>query len=219
MRVASSLINDLSELDGLDRINTDDETSFIVRFEHEITLRNSNLPNNLSVPEIKSMQPPPRFCRSQLKSSSVPHINVLFTNADQMTSSKFTELKSRINRHKPLLLAVSEVKTKNPKDRTTLDYNIPGYSLHPVNLETRTGRGMIVYTHTSLDKSVIQINPDTSFGEVCLLEIKLRGGDIMLFGSFYRSPTLTDTSDKNNENLNNHKTNQSQNRNTVTSAS
>ena len=40
------------------------------------------------------------------------------------------------------------------------------------------------------------------FQEACLLEIKLRGGDLMLFGCVYRSPTTSATSDKNNEDLN-----------------
>ena len=41
-----------------------------------------------------------------------------------------------------------------------------------------------------------------SFEEVCLLEIKLRGGDLMIFGCVYRSPTYSSTSDKNNKDLN-----------------
>ena len=59
-----------------------------------------------------------------------------------------------------------------------------------------------MYVHNSLEKSVIEIKPDVGFEEVCLLEVRLRGGDVMLFGSIYRSPTVTDTSNDNNENLN-----------------
>ena len=35
------------------------------------------------------------------------------------------------------------------------------------------------------DKSVVQITPDENFEETCLLEIGLRGGDLLLFGCFY----------------------------------
>ena len=47
----------------------------------------------------------------------------------------------------------------------------------------------------------MQIQPGLSYDEVCLLEIRLRGGDILLFGCFYRSPTPTSMSEQNNGNL------------------
>ena len=49
----------------------------------------------------------------------------------------------------------------------------------------------------------MQIKPHLKFEEVCLLEIKLRGGDKMIFGCFYRSPTPSEKSAENNDNLNN----------------
>ena len=61
---------------------------------------------------------------------------------------------------------------------------------------------MDIHTHDSIEKSVIEAKSDLNFEEVCLLEIKLRGGDRMLFGSFYRSPSPTDISEENNNNLN-----------------
>ena len=91
------------------------------------------------------------------------------------------------------MIAISEVKPKNvknigiieDKDRDLLDYDIPDYTLHPVNLEPNSnGRGIAVFTHSSIEKSTIQIQPDLSFEEACLLEIKLRGGDNLLFGCF-----------------------------------
>ena len=57
----------------------------------------------------------------------------MFTNADQLTSSKMIELKKLIEEKKPLIAAVSEVKPKNSKERSMMDYEISGYSLHPVN--------------------------------------------------------------------------------------
>ena len=35
----------------------------------------------------------------------------------------------------------------------------------------------------------IHIKPNLSFQEACLLEMRLRGGDLMLFGCIYRSPS------------------------------
>ena len=54
-----------------------------------------------------------------------------------------------------------------------MDYEISGYSLHPVNLSTDIGKWIAVYSHESLDKSTIQIDPDISFEEICLLEVRL----------------------------------------------
>ena len=126
----------------------------------------------------------------------------MFTNADQLTSDKKAELMTIIDREQPMVVAVCEVKPKNSGDRQLLDYSIPGYSLHPLNLEDNIGRGIAVFTHETIDKSVIQIKPELKFEEACLLEIRLRGGDLMCFGCVYRSPTLSSTSSENNDSLN-----------------
>ena len=82
------------------------------------------------------------------------------------------------------------------------DYEIPGYSIHPVKLDSHIGSGLAVYTHSSLHQSVVQIEPMLDFEEMCLLDIRLPAGDLMIFGCFYRSPKLSSTSDRNNEYLN-----------------
>ena len=126
----------------------------------------------------------------------------MYSNADQLTSSKLVELKKLVERKKPLIIALCEAKLKNASDRTLNDYEIPNFNLIPVNLDNDIGRGIAVYIHKSLEKSTIQVTPSQDFKEVCFIEIRLRGGDILLFGCCYRSPTKTDSSDDNNENLN-----------------
>ena len=94
-------------------------------------------------------------------------------NADQLRSSKMTELKKLVERQKPLVIAVCEVKPKHRKSgRSEKDYEIPNYTLHPPNLYNNDGRGIAVYTHQSLDKSTIQIRSNQNFQEVCLFEIR-----------------------------------------------
>ena len=86
-----------------------------------------------------------------------------------------------------------------------LVYELPDYILHPTNLDSDnpgSGRGIAVYTHKSIEKSVIEITSSTSFDESCLLQIRLRGGDRLLFGCLYRSPTTSSKSAENNDNLN-----------------
>ena len=67
---------------------------------------------------------------------------------------------------------------------------------------SQTGRGIAVYSHKLVEKSILHIKPRIAYDEICLLEIKLRGGDLMLFGCAYRSPTPSETSSHNNEQLN-----------------
>ena len=125
----------------------------------------------------------------------------MVTNADQLSSAKMAELQKRIKLKKPLVIAVCEVKPKNPHERAEPDYDIPGYSIHQVNLDSSIDRCVVLYTCSSLDKSVIQIIPEIAFEEVCLLEIRLRGGDLLLKGCLYRNPTPSISSDRNNDNL------------------
>ena len=122
-------------------------------------------------------------------------------DADQLTSTKKTELMKRIEREKP---RVCEMKPKNSKEYEIQDYDIPDYTIHPVNLNLSScGRGIAIFIHTSIEKSSIQVQPELAYEEACLLELKLRGGDTLLFACFYRSPTPTEKSDDNNTKLNN----------------
>ena len=83
-----------------------------------------------------------------------------------------------------------------------MDYETPNYTLHSINLDNNIDRGIAVYSHASIDKSIIQINPDIIFDEDCLLEVRLWGGDNLLFGCCYRSPTKTISSGQNTQKLN-----------------
>ena len=203
-RLASSVISDISQLDGADDIPPDDRQRIITRINEENKQRDKPLPERTAGKEKQQpVQAPSKTRTTRLKPSTLPNLPVMFTNADQLTPGKKVELMKLIETEKPLIVAISEVKPKNSDDRDMLDYDIPDYSLHPVNLDSSAGRGIAVYTHKSLDKSSVQIKPVLNFEEACLLEIKLRGGDTMIFGCFYRSPTKSETSDDNNNNLNN----------------
>ena len=136
-------------------------------------------------------------------SKSMPAINIMYINANQFTTIKKVELLEFVEQKKPHIIGICEVKPKIPRERTELDYVIPGYPLHPVNLDSNIGRGRMIYIHSSIDNCVIQIIHDINFSEVCLLKTGLCRGDNLLFGCFYRNPTTTSTSEKNMANLNN----------------
>ena len=82
----------------------------------------------------------------------------MFTNADQLTSTQKTELMKRIEREEPLIIAVCEMKPTHSKEYEIQDYDIPDYTIHPVNLDLSScGRGIAIFTHTSIERSSIQI--------------------------------------------------------------
>lgn len=106
-----------------------------------------------------------------------------------------------IKRKKPFIIAICEMKPKNKSERTINDYAVPYYALYETNLESTTGRGIAVYIHSSIAHTIIELEtPD--FSESCLLEMKLYKKDTLLFGCFYRSPSVNADSKENNNNLN-----------------
>ena len=63
----------------------------------------------------------------------------MYTNADQFTTMKRLKLLEFVERKKPHIIATCDLKSKIPRERTELDYVVPGYSLHPVNLGSNIG--------------------------------------------------------------------------------
>ena len=123
---------------------------------------------------------------------SKDHIIVLYTNADVLTQEKKRELGVHIAQEKPHIIAVTEV---NPKARCfqQQDYQIPNYIMLDVNVGAQGRRGVVVFVHTSLEKSVSSIEIVSEFEETLLLSLKLRAGDCLLFGVFYRSPSSSES--------------------------
>ena len=126
----------------------------------------------------------------------------MYSNADQLTKQKKIELIEVVSKEQPDIIAICEVKPKHSKkERLIQDYYMKGYELYETNATNDVGRGIVVLTHESI-KNVVEVKPKGEFQEVCLLEIKLKGTDTLLFGCMYRSPTNTTTSALNNAALN-----------------
>ena len=200
-RVEQNIITNTGGLEGFKQISNKDQ-KYISDLIQKENAERILLPKPQVKKKRKCANSATVSLRKSLLPSNLPRIPVLFTNADQLTSLKMAELHNLIMKEKPLIIGVSEVKPKHGKDYTEEDYKINGYDLHPVNLDKDTGRGIAVYTHESIGKSVMEIIPAIQFDEVCLLEIRLRGGDGLLFGCTYRSPTDSTTSNTNNDHLN-----------------
>ena len=202
-RHRENCLQNLCELDGIENITELDREhleSSIKTFNEQIKVKPKNTLKNDRKPT-KQITPGNR--KKNLSVRTEPAIKILFANADQFTSPKKNELLVRIQKHKPLIVAITEVKPKNSKkERSLMDYQLENYSLHPINLENDKGRGMAVYIYKSMEKPCADITATVNFDECCLIEIRLRGGDLMLFACCYRSPTQSKTSDVNNTKLN-----------------
>ena len=104
-------------------------------------------------------------------------------------SNKMIELKTVVCIEKPHIIAVTEVKPKNYKDITLMDFKLDGYDMHPINVANRTGRGILIYIHESIKVNDIEVLVE--YEESCWLEIKLSGSDKLLIGCIYRSDSGT----------------------------
>ena len=114
-RVLASVISNVTEIDGMEGISLEE------RMRVEDMIREFNSGRNTPLPEEESHKKPSakgsgleRKTRS-LKSSNIPAMRILFTNADQLTTSKMAELQVKAREEKPHIIAVSEIKLKNPK--------------------------------------------------------------------------------------------------------
>ena len=166
-RLQANVIKDIGEIDGVDIISEDDRKVLI----EEITAGNAKRINdpgdntNIShkIPRKKHIVPSAR--KKKLISRTEPAIKIMFANADQLTTTKKAELLARIQQECPMIVAITEAKPKNSSaERSLIDYEIDNYSLHPTNLlNTEPGRGIAVYTHKSIEKSIADITTDIKF--------------------------------------------------------
>ena len=81
------VIAHVEEIDGFDLINADDKSRITNLVENQENARKFPLFKVMPTKKTISIQTPAKFCKSNLKSSFLPSINVMFTNADQLTPS------------------------------------------------------------------------------------------------------------------------------------
>lgn len=141
--------------------------------------------------------------KNTTKEATSKQLSVIYTNADQLTSSKKDELLKIVEQKRPDIIAICEVKPKNGGDRSEAEFEFQNYiSYANPTFDQKTGRGIKVYVKTDISNGVSAVSESSNFREACLIEIKLSSKDKLLFGCIYRSPTSSPTSDENNQNLN-----------------
>ena len=72
-------------------------------------------------------------------------------------------------------------------------------------MDTNFGRGVIILAHSSIQHLVVDVTETVNkvhFNEACIIEVRLTGNDLLVFACIYRSPTKIDSSNENNNKLN-----------------
>ena len=124
-----------------------------------------------------------------------------YTNADCLPN-KMIELKERLlaSLKVPHIICITEVKPKNSRYSLNLtEVSLPNYNLYQVNVLNNIGRGILLLIHCSINSSSVEIFSDT-FHESIWCRVKLLSGELLLFGTIYRSPGSS--AENNNELLN-----------------
>ena len=104
-RVASNVIKDVTELDSFDSIMNTDKVRISELIEKGNVASMSPLPEGYVTKKMVSIKAPLKPRISWLQSTNLPSINVLFTNAGQLTSSKTSELSKQILVEKPMVIS------------------------------------------------------------------------------------------------------------------
>ncbi len=92
-----------------------------------------------------------------------------------------------IDSYKPLVIGITEVKPKNLRfPVTSQEFSIDGYDIH--DTLAKQGRGVILYTHKSLQADNIEFE-DFPNQDAVFVTIDLQNGDTLLAGVVYRSPS------------------------------
>ena len=146
-RVSTNVISDISEIENFNSIKDEDKSIIIDLIRSGNAERTTTLPSSLQRKKTLPYSSPLGYI-PQLASFKVPSIKVMYTNADQLTTAKKIELLKKIEIQKPLIIAICDVKSMNSNECNILDYEIPNYTLHPLYLYNKNGRGMALYSHT-----------------------------------------------------------------------
>ena len=97
----------------------------------------------------------------------------MLTNADSL-SNKMTELRHRLDNMEiqPDIIAITEAKPKNARFTFTYaDYQLKGYEAFTHNVESSTGRGIIIYVRNTLNTVILNLN--STFSEHLILQIRM----------------------------------------------
>ena len=121
-------------------------------------------------------------------------VYVLCTNIDSLINIR-EEFLIRVADSSPDVIGLTEVQPKNPRYLLQpAEIVIDGYDCwHAID---SVGRGVALYTRTSLAATSVVPLPGRSSDDAVWCEIRLHRGDEMIVGCIYRSPNSTRDNNK-----------------------
>ena len=120
-RIAQSIIANIGQISGLDELASKDKLYIMELVEKLQPIRDKVGHKVFEQKKKDSLPTPSKKCSPQ-QSFGGNALKVLYTNADQLTNAKIDELLLKIKQHKPLIVAICEVKPKNRADLDLLAY-------------------------------------------------------------------------------------------------
>ena len=122
-RKSINTITNVGDVSGFSELN-DEEKQLIQNLVDEGNARKKITAPQKETKQMKkdNTQPPPKNRKKSLVPSMSPALNVLFTNADQLTHGKKDELMKLIEVEKPMVVAVSDAKSKSTAVRQMHNY-------------------------------------------------------------------------------------------------
>lgn len=122
--------------------------------------------------------------------SNRPTLQIYYTNADSL-ANKLPEFSSSVKEESPDIIFVAEVKPKNFKDDICeVLFQIDGYNMLSLNLDSRVGRGVIMYIRKGIRYN--HYIPKTEYTESLWVILDLGINGKAVIGGVYRSDSGTE---------------------------
>ena len=104
----------------------------------------------------------------------------MYTNADQLTTTKKKQLEQEVVNEKPHFIVICEVKRKYGERWQLHEYQFSDYEVvNHTNMENNCGRGIVILSHSSIKHLIVDIKCPVTFDEACIVEVRLLGKDIL----------------------------------------
>ena len=109
----------------------------------------------------------------------------MYTNADNGILNKKAELRQRILKHKPHIIAITEIKPKKHKSLNKPEYAVKGYDLF---INDNPKRGTALYIHENLKAREVNFKNSENYDENVWCSFVSSNQQNVLLGCIYRSP-------------------------------
>jgi hypothetical protein len=146
--------------------------------------------------EISTNQLPKHLQSNNNGNSKTVTNTCIYTNADSLINKK-AELETLVQNIRPAIILITEALPKN----TTINISELQIDEYQLSLNNKPSRGVIIYTHVSLNAQSCDILNDDDFTESVWSTWTTQQKERIIIGCIYRSPSSDGSNNKNLLNL------------------